>query len=119
MDAVQYEVRIAGTAVYRDRRGEAFTSRRAMTCSECGARTGLTLSAHGEDTTITCPAGHTTQDWRLTPMAVRDVAAAARRRGTGQCRGLGQSPHRDRHPLTVDSFLEFLIAEVPFAGVTA
>ena len=55
-----------------------------MTCSECGARTGLTLSARGEDTTITCPAGHTTRDWRLTPMAVRDAAAAAAEAGVDE-----------------------------------
>ena len=84
MDGAQYEVRIAGTAVYRDRCGEAFTSRMAMTCSECGARTGLTLSARGEDITITCPAGHTTRDWRLTPMAVGDVAAAAAEAGVDE-----------------------------------
>jgi len=84
MDGAQYEVRIAGTAVYRDRRGEAFNSRMALTCSECGARTGLTLSARGEDTTITCLAGHTTRDWRLTPMAVRDVAAAAAEAGVDE-----------------------------------
>ncbi|MEU9191136.1 hypothetical protein AB0D14_42935 [Streptomyces sp. NPDC048484] len=48
-----------------------------MTCRECGARTGLTLTAQGEDTAITCLQGHTTRDWRLTPMAVREVARAA------------------------------------------
>lgn len=100
-----------------------------MTCSECGARTGLTLSARGEDTTITCPAGHTTRDWRLTPMAVRDVAAAAAEAGVDEVPANAEVWVKVRtetdilpvrgHRLTVDSFLEFLIAEVPVAGVTA
>lgn len=80
MDAEQYEVRNAGTAVYIGR-SNVVSSRMAMTCAECGARNGLTLTARGEETSITCPAGHTTQDWRLTPMAVRDVAAAAAEAG--------------------------------------
>jgi len=49
----------------------------AVTCRECDTRNGLTLTASGEDAWITCPAGHTTRDWRLTREAVRDVAAAA------------------------------------------
>jgi len=76
MDAAQYEVRSAGEAWFYDSRA-GFRSRTPVTCRECKARTGLTLTAHGEDTAITCPQGHTTQDWRLTPMAVRDVARAA------------------------------------------
>jgi hypothetical protein len=79
-DTGQYEVRIAGTAVYRDRSGAHF-SRMAMTCSECGARNGLTLTARGEETSIACPAGHTTQDWRLTREAVQAVAARAAEAG--------------------------------------
>lgn len=77
MDTAQrYEVRNAGTAVYVDR-SAVHDSRMAVTCRECGARNGLTLRAQGEETSISCPAGHTTQDWRLTREAVRDVAAAA------------------------------------------
>lgn len=76
MEAAQYEVRSAGTAVYIDR-GPGHASRMPVTCRDCGARVGLTFTAQGEDAWITCSEGHRTQDWRLTPMAVRDVARAA------------------------------------------
>ncbi|MEV6131919.1 hypothetical protein AB0M05_34900 [Streptomyces violaceusniger] len=76
MDTAQYEVRNAGTAIYVDRNA-AFFSRMPVICGKCDARAGLTLTARGEDTWITCPEGHTTRDRRLTREAVRDVAAAA------------------------------------------
>ncbi|WP_030017929.1 hypothetical protein [Streptomyces monomycini] len=71
----QYEVRTAGTADYIDSQAGYF-SRVQVSCRECDARTGLTLTARGDDTQITCPAGHVTRDWRLGSEAVRDVAAA-------------------------------------------
>lgn len=52
-----------------------------MTCGECNARTGLTLTARGEETSITCPSGHTTRDWNLTCEAVRAVATRAAEAG--------------------------------------
>ncbi|MEU7148697.1 hypothetical protein AB0B15_11755 [Streptomyces sp. NPDC045456] len=76
METAQYEVRTAGTAVYIDT-SAAHSSRMPVLCGECDARTGLTLTACGDDTQITCPAGHVTRDWRLSPEAVRDVAAVA------------------------------------------
>ncbi|MGK3110566.1 hypothetical protein [Streptomyces sp. WAC05858] len=75
-NAAEYEVRTAGTADYI-LRNAGFFSRMPVICLECDARTGLTLTARGEDTSITCPQGHTTVDRRLTPEAVRDVAARA------------------------------------------
>lgn len=75
------------------------------------ARTGLTLTASGEETSITCPAGHTTPDWRPTREAVR----GGRRRGADRYRDLGPGPDRDahsprvrRHVLTMESFFERL-----------
>lgn len=43
--------------------------------------TGLTLTACGEETSIICPAGHTTQDRRLTREAVQAVATRATEAG--------------------------------------
>ncbi|MEU4507585.1 hypothetical protein [Streptomyces sp. NPDC024089] len=80
MDTEQCDVRFAGTAVYLDS-SAGYSSRMAVTCRTCGARTGLALSAGGEDAWISCPAGHKTQDWRLTADAVRDVAATAAEAG--------------------------------------
>ena len=80
MDTGQYEVRFAGTVHYINR-SAAFFSRIPVTCRECNARTGLTLAARGEETSITCPAGHTTQDWRLTREAVQAVATRAAEAG--------------------------------------
>lgn len=79
MDTEQ-AVRIDGTAFYIDS-GPAHRSRVPVTCRTCGARTGLTLSAAGEQTTITCPGGHETLGWRLSARAVREAAAAAVRDG--------------------------------------
>ncbi|MFI8515937.1 hypothetical protein ACIGHB_32940 [Streptomyces sp. NPDC085460] len=79
MDAEQ-AVRIAGTAFYIDS-GPTHRSRVPVTCRRCGARTGLTLSAAGEQATISCPSGHETGDWRLDARAVRGVVAAAARDG--------------------------------------
>lgn len=80
MDPAQYTVRNAGTAVYIDS-SAVHSSRMPVTCHECDARTGLTLTARGDDTQIICPAGHTTRDWRLSREAVRDVAVAAAEAG--------------------------------------
>ncbi|MFD8851856.1 hypothetical protein [Streptomyces sp. NPDC059604] len=71
-----HQVRTEGPIVYADR-GPAHHSRVPMTCRQCGVGTGLTLTADGESAWITCPAGHQTRDWRLTPAAVREVAEAA------------------------------------------
>ena len=75
-DAAEYTVRTAGSADYIGR-SAGFFSRMPVICLECGGRTGLTLTARGEDTSITCPEGHTTVDRRLSPEAVRAVAARA------------------------------------------
>lgn len=83
MDTTEHEVRVAGTAVYLTSTVE-YSSRMALTCRECDARTGLTLTARGDDTWISCPSGHRTQDWRLTADAVRDVAAAAAEAGVSE-----------------------------------
>jgi hypothetical protein len=80
MDTGQYEVRFAGTVDYIDR-SAALSSRTPVTCRECNARTGLTLTARGEETAIICEAGHTTTDWRLTREAVQAVAARAAEAG--------------------------------------
>ncbi|MGJ5899325.1 hypothetical protein ACSCBZ_46415 [Streptomyces niveiscabiei] len=77
MDAVRYEVRSDSEAFFHTYRGAAFYSRMPVTCWECDARTGLTLTAQGEDTRITCPQGHMTRDGRLSPEAVRDVVRVA------------------------------------------
>ncbi|MFI7020819.1 hypothetical protein [Streptomyces sp. NPDC050164] len=50
-DAVEYEVRTAGTADYILRSADFF-SRMPVICLECGERTGLTLTARGEDNSI-------------------------------------------------------------------
>lgn len=73
-------MRTAGTAVFVDC-SAGFFSRMAVVCLECGARAGLTLNVRGEDTSITRIEGHTTRDRRLTPEAVRDVAATAAEAG--------------------------------------
>ncbi|MET9656780.1 hypothetical protein [Streptomyces sp. NPDC006510] len=83
MDAELYEVRAAGRAVYVDF-SAAHSSRMPVACSVCDARTGLTLAARGEDAWITCPAGHTTRDWRLTGEAVSEVAATAAEAGVDE-----------------------------------
>ncbi|MGW5096313.1 hypothetical protein ACWEQ1_17265 [Streptomyces nodosus] len=80
MDTAEHEVRFAGTVDYINR-SAGFFSRAPVTCRECGARTGLKLAAHGEDTSITCPDGHTTHDRRLTPEAVQAVATRAAEAG--------------------------------------
>lgn len=70
----QYEVRTAGATVWVDA-SVGHWSRMPAACHTCDARTGLTLNAHGADAWITCPDGHVTRDWRLSPETVRDVAA--------------------------------------------
>ena len=80
MDTQQYEVKFAGPVEYRHR-SAGFFSRTPVICGECDARTGLTLTACGEETSITCPAGHTTRDWRLSREAVRTVATVASEAG--------------------------------------
>ncbi|MEV6080976.1 hypothetical protein AB0L80_38645 [Streptomyces sp. NPDC052069] len=76
MDIAQCYVRVAGTAVYVEST-PGHSSRMPVLCRVCDARRDLTLSARGEDAWVTCRAGHVPRDWRLTPGAVRDVAAAA------------------------------------------
>ncbi|MCX4682655.1 hypothetical protein OG413_46785 [Streptomyces sp. NBC_01433] len=78
MDDTAYEVQVtvAGTAVWIEST-PGHRSRMPVACRECDVRTDLTLAARGEDAWITCPAGHTTRDWRLSSEAVHDVAAAA------------------------------------------
>ncbi|MGW4551947.1 hypothetical protein ACWEN4_37265 [Streptomyces violaceorubidus] len=75
-NVAEYEVRTAGRAIFITR-SAGFYAETPVTCHTCGARTGLTLTACGEDTSITCTEGHTTEDSRLSREAVRDVAAAA------------------------------------------
>ncbi|MFD7498291.1 hypothetical protein ACFV8T_39265 [Streptomyces sp. NPDC059832] len=76
MDAELYEVRTAGSAVYIYP-GVVDSPRMPVLCAVCEAGTGLTLTACGEETWITCPEGHRTHDWRLTRQAVIEVAATA------------------------------------------
>ena len=76
MNTVDAQVRTDGGAVYLYQ-SPGCRSRMPVTCRTCDARTGLVLAVRGEDAFITCPQGHITRDWRLTPLAVRAVVAAA------------------------------------------
>ncbi|PNE30314.1 hypothetical protein AF335_04965 [Streptomyces eurocidicus] len=40
-----------------------------LACSVCEAQTGLTLISAESEVLFTCPTGHTSRDWRLTPDA--------------------------------------------------
>jgi hypothetical protein len=70
-----YEVRIDGSAFWVDGSGET-RYRRTVTCHTCDVGWGLTLSAQGRDCWFACPNGHNTRDWRLSPEAVRELAAS-------------------------------------------
>ncbi|PNE30313.1 hypothetical protein AF335_28950 [Streptomyces eurocidicus] len=69
-------VLLMGTAVFRTV-DPVIRARIPITCRRCDIGTGLAVGTDGVSTWISCPAGHTTRDWRLSSEAVLEIAAAA------------------------------------------